>query len=188
VRPASGIPCALLFVRGVCLAKLGQNPAARMLDHVFRCHSLRMRGIQYPRGLSVQSQPPLEYWLVRSSRTTTPRCCLTFESETNSLVVLDKRAPSERDPGPITIGVSVAIIADHSASRWIPRYGSWLSPGRRPHWSPRRWRNRHFVATLRLRGCVARQEPTYPRGLIDPLGNCPWPGPWIRTYGAHLLS
>jgi NAD(P)-dependent dehydrogenase (short-subunit alcohol dehydrogenase family) len=28
----------------------------------------------------------------------------------------------------------------------------------------------------------------YPRGLIDPLGNCPWPGPWIRTYGAHLLS
>lgn len=28
----------------------------------------------------------------------------------------------------------------------------------------------------------------YPRGLIDPLGNCPWPGPWIRSYGAHLLS
>ena len=28
----------------------------------------------------------------------------------------------------------------------------------------------------------------YPRGLIDPLGNCPWPGPWTRTYGAHLLS
>ncbi|MGY3461940.1 cell division protein ZapA (FtsZ GTPase activity inhibitor) [Bradyrhizobium sp. LM3.4] len=27
-----------------------------------------------------------------------------------------------------------------------------------------------------------------PRGLIDPLGNCPWPGPWARTYGAHLLS
>src|SRR4051812_46755666 len=28
----------------------------------------------------------------------------------------------------------------------------------------------------------------YPRGLIDPSGNCPWPGPWIRSYGAHLLS
>ena len=28
----------------------------------------------------------------------------------------------------------------------------------------------------------------YPRGLIDPSGNCPWPGPWTWAYGAHLLS
>src|SRR4051794_7209455 len=28
----------------------------------------------------------------------------------------------------------------------------------------------------------------YPRGLIDPSGNCPWPGPWTWLHGAHLLS
>src|ERR1700733_10744849 len=28
----------------------------------------------------------------------------------------------------------------------------------------------------------------YPRGLIDPSGNCPWPGSWTWLHGAHLLS
>src|ERR1700679_1037085 len=28
----------------------------------------------------------------------------------------------------------------------------------------------------------------YPRGLMDPSGNCPWPGPWTWSHGAHLLS
>ncbi len=51
-----------------------------------------------------------------------------------------------------------------------------------------RWQNHPVMVTLQLRGCDARPEPTYPRGLIDPLGNCPWPGLWTWTYGAHLLS
>ena len=46
----------------------------------------------------------------------------------------------------------------------------------------------HFVATLVLARLCRASGAIYPRGLIDPLGNCPWPGPWIRTYGAHLLS
>jgi hypothetical protein len=54
--------------------------------------------------------------------------------------------------------------------------------------SSRRWRCRHFVATLDLARLCRASGAIYPRGLIDPLGNCPWPGPWIRAYGAHLLS
>jgi len=54
--------------------------------------------------------------------------------------------------------------------------------------SSRRWRRRPFVATLALARLLRASGAIYPRGLIDPLGNCPWPGPWIRTYGAHLLS
>src|SRR5438876_7827272 len=46
-------------------------------------------------------------------------------------------------------------------------------------------RYRCYIAKARLRRASGA---IYPRGLIDPLGNCPWPGPWIRTYGAHLLS
>ena len=41
--------------------------------------------------------------------------------------------------------------------------------------------------TLGTRSCGVRQEPN-PRGLIDPEGSCPWPDPWVRSHGAHLLS
>ena len=33
-------------------------------------------------------------------------------------------------------------------------------------------------------GCVRRHIP---RGLTISDGSCPWPGPWSRSYGAHLL-
>ena len=46
----------------------------------------------------------------------------------------------------------------------------------------------HARATLPLARLRRASGAIYPRGLIDPLGNCPWPGPWIRAYGAHLLS
>jgi hypothetical protein len=45
----------------------------------------RMRGIQYSRGVSIQAQTSLQYWIARSSaqlRTSlamTLICCLTFE-------------------------------------------------------------------------------------------------------------
>ncbi len=52
----------------------------------------------------------------------------------------------------------------------------------------RRWRSERFVVTLDVARLRRASGAIYPRGLIDPLGNCPWPGPWIRTYGAHLLS
>ena len=45
--------------------------------------------------------------------------------------------------------------------------------------------HRSYIGRAKLR-CAS--GAIYPRGLIDPLGNCPWPGPWTRTYGAHLLS
>jgi hypothetical protein len=51
-----------------------------------------------------------------------------------------------------------------------------------------RWRSGRIVATLGPARLRRASGAIYPRGLIDPLGNCPWPGPWIRTYGAHLLS
>jgi hypothetical protein len=35
------------------------------------CHAPRRRGIQYSRDFSVMTQAPLEYWIVRSSRTMT---------------------------------------------------------------------------------------------------------------------
>jgi hypothetical protein len=52
----------------------------------------------------------------------------------------------------------------------------------------RRWRSGRIVVTLIPARLRRASGAIYPRGLIDPLGNCPWPGPWIRTYGAHLLS
>jgi hypothetical protein len=55
-----------------------------------------------------------------------------------------------------------------------PAYAAGATASSLLHWDPARlWR---------ASGAI------YPRGLIDPLGNCPWPGPWIRPYGAHLLS
>ena len=40
--------------------------------------------------------------------------------------------------------------------------------------------------TLRGRGCEVRQSHI-PRGLTILEGSCPWPGPWFRSHGAHLL-
>src|SRR6185437_11450418 len=47
------------------------------------------------------------------------------------------------------------------------------------------WLRRGYIDPARL---LRASGAIYPRGLIDPSGNCPWPGPWIRSHGAHLLS
>ena len=45
---------------------------------------------------------------------------------------------------------------------------------------------RRIRTTLPGRGCGVRQRHI-PRGLTILEGSCPWPGPWVRSYGAHLL-
>src|SRR5262245_24369547 len=40
----------------------------------------------------------------------------------------------------------------------------------------------YFVRNL----CFATGE-TYPRGLIDLEGSCPWEDPWVLSHGTHLL-
>ena len=65
-------------------------------------------------------------------------------------------------------------------------YRSRLKAGTTPVFLPlANWADRSYIGRAKLR-CAS--GAIYPRGLIDPLGNCPWPGPWTRTYGAHLLS
>jgi hypothetical protein len=71
VRHAPGIPCALFSLRDNDDATLGRksrrgNAACRLLDVIAR----EKRAIQYSRGFSVE-HCCLEYWVVRSSRTTT---------------------------------------------------------------------------------------------------------------------
>ena len=71
----------------------------------------------------------------------------------------------------------------------VPASRATIAPSGRDDAAPRyRWRNCPVVATLSLAKLRCASGAIYPRGLIDPLGNCPWPGPWTRTYGAHLLS
>ena len=41
----------------------------------------------------------------------------------------------------------------------------------------------HYIARAGLRGASESHSP----GPYDPEGSCPWPGPWFRSYGAHLL-
>ena len=43
--------------------------------------------------------------------------------------------------------------------------------------------NTHYIALAGLRGATEINSP----GPYDPNGSCPWPDPWVRTYGAHLL-
>jgi hypothetical protein len=77
VRPASGIPCALLLSRAAASCITRAFRAAGIFFHVFSVTMPRfMRGIQYPRDLSWIRLPPLEYWIARSSRAMTPKPCL----------------------------------------------------------------------------------------------------------------
>jgi hypothetical protein len=79
---ASGIPCALFLSRVDDDAELGRKSRrGNALSRLLRCHAPRKRGIQYSRGVSAQALPPLEYWVARSRRATTPSSCLKFESE-----------------------------------------------------------------------------------------------------------
>ena len=70
---------------------------------------------------------------------------------------------------------------------------------RRGHWvnvsylSPRRGRGRRSAMALAPynalhcpRGAARRDGANSP-GPYDPIGSCPWPGSWARSYGAHLL-
>ncbi len=43
------------------------------------------------------------------------------------------------------------------------------------------------VAALHCAGGAAECDGNILPGPYDPEGSCPWPGPWVRTYGAHLL-
>ena len=79
---ASGIPCALFLSRVDDDVELGRKSRrGNALSRLLRCHAPRKRGIQYSRGVSAQALPPLEYWVARSRRATTPSSCLKFESE-----------------------------------------------------------------------------------------------------------
>ena len=109
-----------------------------------------------------------------------------------------RRGLSAPSPRPRSIGAPGHVFAFDAAAmspRGAPKLERRLQPGPRQRvaglvspYHVHRWQNHPAMVTLARRGCDARPEPTYPRGLIDPLGNCPWPGPWTWTYGAHLLS
>ena len=52
--------------------------------------------------------------------------------------------------------------------------------------SARQWRRtriNHYIRLAGLRGATETHSP----GPYDPNGSCPWPGSWVRSYGAHLL-
>jgi hypothetical protein len=36
--------------------------------------------------------------------------------------------------------------------------------------------------------CPVREKTGYPGALIEPLGGCPWPEPWLWPYGPHLQT
>ena len=46
-----------------------------------------------------------------------------------------------------------------------------------------RARRSAYIGRAGLRGATEKYSP----GPYDPNGSCPWPGSWVRTYGAHLL-
>jgi len=50
-----------------------------------------------------------------------------------------------------------------------------------------RWRRAGVRSIFGPGGLRLATGETFPRGLIDLEGSCPWPDPWVRTHGAHLL-
>jgi len=132
--------------------------------------------------------------------------CLTIESGSTAIVSRTRRSTKwcDAEPGPrADLWLSPGSAAHrHSASktRVNALLGRCAASGARrrgiaatsfcdlsPQLPPR-WRSGRIVATLTPAKLRRASGAIYPRGLIDPLGNCPWPGPWTRTYGAHLLS
>jgi hypothetical protein len=72
VPPAPGFPCALWLPEGHEFLKTRANRSRENAQVCLtRCHRPRRRAIQYPRGVSAQALPSLEYWVARSSRATT---------------------------------------------------------------------------------------------------------------------
>ncbi len=62
--------------------------------------------------------------------------------------------------------------ASHRA-RFTAVFAAWLAVAAHPH----------YIARAGLRGASESHSP----GPYDLEGSCPWPGPWFRSYGAHLL-
>ena len=48
------------------------------------------------------------------------------------------------------------------------------------------WRDDHDATICGFGVLRFTTGVTYPRGLIDLEGSCPWEDPWVLSYGAHL--
>jgi hypothetical protein len=67
-QPAPGLTCALCFEEGRIDGKTRADRVARMRTHIPSLVIPAHAGIQYAAAFSAQAQPPLEYWIARSSR------------------------------------------------------------------------------------------------------------------------
>src|SRR5689334_16874900 len=104
VRPSPGIPCALFDLRGT---RLMYPSGISCRENADSYHSAVMprfkRGIQYSRGLSARAQPPLEYWIARSSRAMTDEVLKTE--------MLKRTPPSSRTSEPERCAASLRASA-----------------------------------------------------------------------------